>query len=161
MSLEDLFSLEWEESVSRVRRALGWALEEIEAARVRHNQPDPETSTIKARGLRAVKQASLLGSETLFRLHCREILDRIAAGADLGPGTDAEMIRILRDYPKDLPMPPGAATLYFRLVARRFPEIFAEGGVDLASYESEHGSTADAYETRLREKLIRDRERIF
>ncbi len=33
----------------------------------------------------------LMGTEFVYRSHCRQILDRLAAGQDTRPGTDAEI----------------------------------------------------------------------
>jgi hypothetical protein len=136
---------------------MGWAEDEIESAQQRHGEQG--RGPIYRRGFPEVKQLDLIDSEMLFRAHCREILDRIATGRDTRPGTDAELIRVLREASLRAPMTPGVDCLYFRLFARTFP-VYAPtilGPIDLAAYESVHGSAADDHERRLRARLARDR----
>lgn len=134
-----------------------WAEDEIKAAQRMYGETGH--GPIWKRGFAAVKQVDLIGSEMLFRAHCREILGRIADGDDLRPGTDAEIILVLRGASLRAPMTPGVDCLYFRLFARCFPveSSLINGPVDLAAYESVHGGAADDHDRRLRAKLTRDR----
>lgn len=137
---------------------MGWADEEIEAARERHGETDrgplwKSFLTVKVTG------QPYMWSEVIYRSHARELLDRVAAGHDVRPATDAEMIAALRESSLVAPLSSAAATLYFRIAARSFPDLWAVSGdhSDLASYEAVHGSAADEHEGWLRKKLTRER----
>jgi hypothetical protein len=135
---------------------MDWAQDEVEAAQKRHGETGH--GPIWKRGFLAVNQPDLIWSEMLFRAHCREILDRIAAGTDLRPGTNAELISTLHSASLGTPLTAGVDTLYFRIFARTFPGTdVLSPAIDLAAYERVHGSAADDHEARLRAKLARDR----
>jgi hypothetical protein len=87
----------------------------------------------------------------VYRTHCRELLDRVAAGADTRPATDAEKLAVLSAASQTAPLNGGAETLY----ARRFPDIFSGAGevLDIQAYEKVHGTRADEYEALLIRKL--------
>jgi hypothetical protein len=130
-----------------------WAEEEIEAAQLRHGERDRGPLWRSFRLLRPTHDRSW--PELVYRIHCRELLDRIAAGADTRPATDAEKIAVLSGASQTAPLNGGAETLYLRLGSRRFPEIFAGAGevLDIDAYEKVHGSRADEYEALLSHKL--------
>jgi hypothetical protein len=157
MELEEIFPSGEAAPERDAFMAMEWAEDEIELAQDRYGETGH--GPIWKQGFAAVKQTDLIDSELLFRAHCREILGRIADGDDLRPGTDAEIIWVLRNASLRSPMQPGIDCLYFRLFARRFPvqSSSISGPVDLAAYESVHGSAADDHERRLRAKLSRDR----
>jgi hypothetical protein len=143
--------------VSGVSEKMDWAEDEIEKAQARHG----ETGRGPLWGsFRAVRQnENHMAEEIIYRAHAREILDRVAAGRDVRPGTDAEMIAALRASSLVSPLPSAAATLYFRIAARSFPELFATvmAVIDLKAYEAVHGTAADDQESWLRAKLATDR----
>jgi hypothetical protein len=133
-------------------RQLAWAEEEIAAAQDRHGEEGHGPIWSAFRLLMPTHDRMSL--EAVYRAHCRELLDRVAAGADTRPPTAAEMIPALAAASQVAPLNPGAATLYFRLDAKVFPRLFDEQGViDVAAYEKVHGREADDYEAWLREKL--------
>ena len=157
MKIEDLFPVDMQITMADAFRAMSWAEDEVELAQDRHGLS--ERGLLWRTGFMAVRAPDLIDSEPLFRAHCREILDRIAAGMPLEPGTDAEILFVLRAASLRAPMQPGVDCLYFRLFARMFPYMAGDliTNADLAAYESVHGGAADDHEARLRAKLARDR----
>ncbi|KOV84805.1 hypothetical protein ADL03_15185 [Nocardia sp. NRRL S-836] len=138
---------------------IGLAEQEIAAAQVRHPrhadriwhsfsllQPDP--------GLER------MNSEMVYRSHCREILDRVAAGEDTRPGTAAEGCCALRNTSLVAPLTSAGAGLYLRLWdAAGFPEI--EGFAEARShYEAFKKPIMDDHEQFLRNKLTMPDRRL-
>jgi hypothetical protein len=138
---------------------MGWAQDEIDDAQARHGETGHGPIFNVFPYLKCVEQ-EYMNTETIFRAHCREMCDRAAAGQDLRPGTDAEMIGALKNVSTVVPLAPAHVTLYFRIAARSFPEIFKAvmTEIDLEAYESVHGSAADDVETLMRKKLTRNRD---
>jgi hypothetical protein len=156
MKIEDMFA-SMENEMMAIIAKMDWAESEIAKAQDRHNENGRGPIW---RSFRTIRQNDpFMMNEKIYRAHCREILDRVAAGKDVRPGTDAEMIGVLHQASLRAPMPPGMDCLYFRIMARTFPDLFAKvmSAIDLASYEKIHGSTADDHERHLREKLARER----
>jgi hypothetical protein len=155
MKIEDIFPLGnvWACAFKKME----WADDEIDKARVRHGETD--RGPLWHSFLTVRQNEPYMADEIIYRAHAREILERIAAGRDVRPGTDAEMIAGLRQSSVVTPLSPAAATLYFRIAARSFPELWAKAGdqTDLTAYESVHGSAADDHESWLRAKMTRDR----
>lgn len=147
--------------IEAVFETMVWAEDEIEKAQARHGEPRPRTGERgtgpiwNSFSLLKVGGNEKLLSEPLYRAHCREILNRVANGADTRPGTDAEMIIVIHEASLVAPITSGAACLYFRLVARSVPELARARApeIDLAAYEKVHGRVADDYEAELRRKL--------
>jgi len=107
-----------------------WAEEEIEAARVRH--PRHADRIYHAFPL-LVPNVDLqrLETEMVYRSHCRELLDRVAAGADTRPGTAAEVCCAMLHTSLLSPLTSAATGLYMRMwQAAGFPEFpeFTEAG---------------------------------
>lgn len=138
---------------------MDWADDEIEKAKVRHGETKGDGLLWGAFGLLRRSNVDMY-DEIIYRAHAREILERMAAGHDLRPGTDAEMITVLRGASLKAPFTSSAACLYFRIAARSFPEIFAaiRDDIDLPAYEVLHGAAADNHQSILRAKLTTDRE---
>ena len=130
-----------------------WAEEEIEAAQRRHGERDRGPLWQSFRLLRHTHEREW--PELVFRAHCRELLDRVAAGHDTRPATDAEKLAVLSVASQTAPLNGGAETLYLRIGARMFPDIFDEvcDVLDVQAYEKVHGSRADEYEADLARKL--------
>ncbi len=130
-----------------------WADEEIEAAQLRHGEPDRGPLWRSFSLLRPTHDRPW--PELVYRIHCRELLDRVAAGADTRPATDAEKLAVLSAASQAAPLNGGAETLYLRLGTRHFPDIFKAAGevLDIRAYETVHGSRADEYEADLTKKL--------
>jgi hypothetical protein len=129
-----------------------WAEEEIEAARARHPQHAD----------RLYHSFSLLQPNTgldrmrtgfVYRSHCRELLDRVAAGADTRPGIAAEICCAMLEVSLRTPLRSAAMGLYLRMwQAAGFPEIseFAEFS---HHHEALEQITIDDHEQFARRKL--------
>ena len=130
-----------------------WAEEEIEAAQLRHGEKDRGPLWNAFRLLKATHERAW--PELVYRAHCRELLDRVAAGTDTRPPTDAEKISVLSAASQTAPLNSGAETLYLRIGARMLPDIFDGIGdvLDIQAYEKVNGSRADEYEAQLTRKL--------
>jgi hypothetical protein len=143
------------------------AEEEITAAQLRHGEPVPQRDAANriigvrgpiwsAFGLLDLKPASRM-TDLLYRAHCRELLDRVAAGADTRPATAAEMLTAVKEVSLATPLTGAATGLYFRLFARLFPDastdILGATGRELADYERMYGQTIDEHEAFLARKL--------
>jgi hypothetical protein len=130
-----------------------WAEEEIEAAQLRHGERDRGPLWRSFSLLRPTRDRPW--PELVYRIHCRELLDRIAANVDTRPATDAEKLAVLSAASQTAPLNGGAETLYLRLGTRHFPDIFKAAGevLDIRAYETVHGSRADEYEAQLTKKL--------
>lgn len=145
---------------------MGWAEDEIEAAMQRHGERPAfrDGRQVAPRGpiwssFRLLKPTGRLGdkAEFVYRAHCREILERVAAGADTRPATDAEMIVALGQASLVAPFKSSAFGLYVRLFERAFPTeaaLLAEADVTAEDYEKIFGSEIDDHETWLRGKMV-------
>lgn len=60
-------------------------------------------------------------SDEVYRLHCREILDRVAKGTDLHFGTATEILAVLAELSQAAPLTRDATLLYMELFDRLFP----------------------------------------
>lgn len=136
------------------------AEEEIEAAQLRHGERDRGPLWNSFRLLKPTHDRAW--PELVYRAHCRELLNRVAAGIDTRPATDAEKISVLSAASQTAPLNTGAETLYLRIGTRLFPEIFdgIADVLDIQAYEKIHGSRADDYEAQLTRKLIQPWRRI-
>lgn len=140
----ELYGAQTANRIFALFRLVEVAEEEIEAANDRHPPID------FSRAFNIVRPAFPGGppSERLYRIHCRELLDRIAAGAsrkEINAGTDAEVLDALQHM--SLTRPPGEDEhcFYWRLFERWFPE-------DAARLEAETGHTPrESYPGRLDE----------
>jgi len=134
--------------------------EEIEAAQLRHCERDRGPLWNSFRLLKPTHDRAW--PELVYRAHCRELLDRVAAGIDTRPATDAEKISVLSTASQSAPLNSGAETLYLRIGTRLFPDIFDGIGdvLDVQAYEKIHGSRADDYEAQLTRKLSQPWRRI-
>jgi len=90
--------------------------------------------------------------EFIYRSHCRELLDRVAAGEDTRPGTAAEACCACSDSSTLGPLTSPAAGLYMRLWAKAFPDrpMFTDRH---EHHEALEGSRIDDLEKGLRGKL--------
>ena len=113
------------------------AEEEIEAAQRRHGEGDRGPLWNSFRLLRTTHERPW--PNLVYRAHCRELLERVAAGIDTRPATDAEKISVLSTASQTAPLNSGAETLYLRIGTRLFPHIFEGIGdvLDIKAYEKE------------------------
>lgn len=101
-----------------------------------------------------------MSSEMVYRAHCRELLDRVAAGEDTRPGTAAEGCCVLRNTSLLAPLTSAATGLYMRLWhAAGLPEIegFAEARTH---YEALNKSLIDDHEQEVRRKVAMPDRRL-
>jgi hypothetical protein len=142
-----------------VFEAMEWAEEEIKAARRRH----PWRADIIHHAFSVLAPRDIgpgMGTEFVYRGHVRELLERVAASADLHPATAAEICLALVETSLQAPMHGPAAGLYFRMWLAAFPDntLTAEHTEHQVHYEHLHGSRIDELEADLRHKL-RDPDR--
>lgn len=98
--------------------------------------------------------------ELLFRAHCREILDRIAAGTPTQPGTAAEVLAALSKASMRAPLNTEAVGLYFRMWrAAGLPPLEDNTG-QLEHYEAIAGSRIDDLEAQSRRRLTMPDRRL-
>jgi hypothetical protein len=137
-----------------------WAEDEIEAAQLRHGERDRGPLWNSFRLLKPTHERAW--PELVYRAHCRELLDRVAAGLDTQPATDAEKIAVLSAASQTAPLNGGAETLYLRIGTRMLPDLFEGIGdvLDIQAYEKVHGSRADDYEAQLARKLAQPWRKI-
>ncbi|WP_280464361.1 hypothetical protein [Nocardia cyriacigeorgica] len=100
----------------------------------------------------------LMSREFVYRSHCRELLDRIAAGADTTLATAAEAALSLVQASHSAPLNTAAFGLYVRMwKLAGFPALNALGSVEV-HYEAIAASEIDDLENWTRTKLaVRDR----
>ncbi|TLF54167.1 hypothetical protein FEK31_25090 [Nocardia cyriacigeorgica] len=100
----------------------------------------------------------LMSQELVYRSHCRELLDRIAAGADTTLATAAEAALSLVQASHAAPLNTAAFGLYVRMwKLAGFPALNALGSVEV-HYEAIAASEIDDLENWTRTKLaVRDR----
>lgn len=133
-----------------------WAEEEIEKARKRH----------PAQSDRIYHSFSLLtpthermGTEMVYRSHCAELLNRVAAGLDTRPGTAAEVCIVCCESSLLAPLTETAAGLYARMWLQAFPRHTKVWGEQAPHYEALRGTLIDDAEGDTRRKLaVADRK---
>jgi hypothetical protein len=132
---------------------MDWADDEIERASRRH--PDQADALHHAFGLvRPRDIATGMGAEFVYRSHVRELLERVATGADTRIPTAAEMCLVCTQVSGKVPLHGAAAGLYFRLWLQAFPDlpIIPTQATQQVHYERLHGTRIDEYEATLRRK---------
>jgi hypothetical protein len=155
----DLLDL-WNQTKAFVEREFGhltWAGDEITQAQARH--PDAADILWHAwplLGRRDIGTATM-AIEFVYRGHVRELLDRLAAGQDTRPATDAEICLVCSEMSLQAPLTHAAAGLYFTCWLRAFPgnPVF-DGQAD----EAEHAARSDGYEMRELERMTRRRATV-
>jgi hypothetical protein len=148
MSLEDIIATTDHQVVSTLR-LISWAENEIEAAQARHPQIAERlwhSFTLLAPAL------PLRWNPRVYRAHCRELLERVAANLDTRPGTAIECCLVLSEVSLRVPLSAGAAGLYARLwrSAGLPPDALSDSS---AGYEARHADRIDELEHSLRGRL--------
>lgn len=138
---------------------MDWAEQEIQAAMRRH--PQHADAINDSFGLLLPNSGlERMSSERVYRAHCREILDRVAAGEDTRLGTAAEVCCVLLKTSLRTPIRSEAMGLYLRMwFAAAFPDV-----ADLAEASQHHealeSGRIDEAEQEARMKLaVPDRRR--
>lgn len=135
----------------------GWADDEIEQACRRHPaQADALYHSFKM--LRPTHDG--MGTERTYRVHCRELLTRVAEGGDTREATAAEVALACHDVSLVTPINSSATVVYMRAFRRAFPTYPAFENLELRSYEHVAGSAADELESLTYRKLRRP-ERVL
>jgi hypothetical protein len=132
--------------------AMQWAEDEIDAAKRRH----PAAVDRIWRSFLLLRPSSpLMRTEVVYRSHCRELLDRVAAGQDTRPGTAAECCLALSETSLKVPLRSSAVGLYARMW--RLAGLPPAPITDLTEhYEAIDGALIDDNEAWLRNKLRQD-----
>ncbi|MCA1196247.1 hypothetical protein [Saccharopolyspora sp. 6V] len=128
--------------------ALGWAEDEIDAARTRH--PDAADTLWHSFALLPPRQ-ELMSTEFVYRSHAVEILERVVAGQDTRPATAAEVCCVLAQASQVTPLASVASGLYCRMWRRAFPDqpLFWESH---DAHEALEGARIDELDTITRRK---------
>ncbi|MCY1144022.1 hypothetical protein OWR29_39015 [Actinoplanes sp. Pm04-4] len=148
MSLEDVIA-DIATQFEATQRLIGWAEDEIRAAQARH----PEAAQRIWRSFQLLAPAlPLPWTETVYRAHCHELLERAARAGDTRPGTAAECCLVLSQISLQAPLRASAAGLYARMWRRAgLPADVLDASS--ADYEALYGQAIDDGERDLRAKL--------
>jgi hypothetical protein len=147
------------EIVEQASRQLGpifaqmeWAEDEIERAQRRH----PARAALLWTTFRLlVPTQDLMRTEFVYRSHCRELLERAAAGEDTRPGTSAELAIACCNTSLIAPLTTSGSGLYLRVWVKAFPDhpVFDDGTERLDHYEALEGAAMDEHEAAMRRKF--------
>lgn len=149
MDLAEIFT-ETKRGLQPIFNAMELAEEEIGTARIRHPQA---ADRIWRSFILLVPSTDLLTrNDLVYRSHCRELLDRVAAATDTRPGTAAECCVALYETSLRVPLNTSAAGLYARMW--KLAGLPAMELSDAAvHYEAIEGTLIDDQEHMLRAKL--------
>jgi hypothetical protein len=135
-----------------------WAEEEVEAAKLRH--PD-KAAQLHGSFKLTEPTFDLMHTEGVYRGHCRELLERVAAGEDTRPPTAAEISIVCSETSLRGPLHRGAFLVYMRAFKRLFPDKCTQviSDEDLAAAERMDGSEANELQRGLVRRLtVKDRK---
>ena len=142
--------IDTEQSLQPVFDAMTLAEDEISAAQARH--PLAKDRIWRSFILLMPTSDALIASDLVYRSHCRELLERAAAGTDTRPGTAAECCLALCEVSQRVPLNTSAAGVYARMWQQAgLPPI--ELGDASVHYEALEGPLIDDREQLLRTKL--------
>ncbi|MFI1919299.1 hypothetical protein [Nocardia sp. NPDC020380] len=130
-----------------------WTEQEVAAAQQRHpGQADVLFHAFDLMHLTNVR----LCCEMLLRAHCRELLDRVAAGEDTRPGTAVEVLLLVHGTSLTAPLTPAAVGLFLRMwKATALPDP-DHHIANLDHYEATVGTRIDEFEVDARETQRQD-----
>jgi len=99
-------------------------------------------------------------SDDVFRYHCKEILERVANGQDVRPGTTAELLGFLSNASQTAPPTRVSALLYQELFSRLYPSGPSGSwrGVVMPELESFERGEMQSLEALLRMELATERD---
>ena len=127
-----------------------WAEDEITRAIARH--PQAADRLYHAFSLLYPREIGPgMHTEFVYRAHARELLDRVATGADTQQATAAEICVACAEISMHSPMHEAAAGLYFRMWLHAFPDHPITD--NQIHYERLYGARIDSLETLMRAKL--------
>lgn len=132
------------------------AEDEIAAGKLRY----PLQADLINDSFRYLVPTECVHTDTLFRAHAREIVDRVAKGDDVRPGTTAEVIGAISKLTVVAPPSRELTLLYMKLFSQLFPhhahQVLEETGpIEPDGYERQR---MDELEAELRRKLTTDRD---
>lgn len=139
---------------STITSGIDWAEEEIALAARRHpQQADLLHHSFSLLPLRIPSPAA--STEFVCRGHARELLDRVATGANTRLATAAEICLMTTEVAKATPLHGAAFGLHLRLWLQAFPNnlIFDDQADQLIHYEKLRGSRIDDLEQDCRHRL--------
>lgn len=143
-------------AIGDIMDCLDWAEDEIQAAMRRH--PRVADTLWHSNKLLCPTEDPRLTTEFVFRAHCRELLERVAAGEDTRQATDAEICCATLAIAHRTPITTTAFGMYMRLWHRAFPGKAILRPDQLDGYEKVRGEKMDDLERETREKLaVKDR----
>ncbi|GAA5091384.1 hypothetical protein [Nocardia iowensis] len=131
--------------------------DEIAKAQIRHH---PRLSDLLWHSSSLLKPThpSMFRSEFVYRAHCRELLDRVAAGTPTEYGTAAEVCLAVLAVATVTPINTAAMGLHLRMWKLAGLPALGGPGENLPHYEAIAGSKIDDLETTARKKLrVEDR----
>jgi len=134
-----------------------WAEDEIEKAKRRH----PDRADLIYHSFKLLTPTrDLMGTEFVYRSHCRELLERVAAGHDTRPGTAAEVCIACCDASMLAPLTETAAGLYARMWGVAFPGRRDQWAGTREHYEALRSSLIDDLEREAHHKLAQSDRRV-
>ncbi len=122
-----------------------WAEDEIAKARDRHGETEEHGPLWSAFRL-LTPTHDMMATEFVYRAHCHDLLERVAAGLDTRSATDVELACACASASLVAPLTPAGTGLYLRVWHRRFPERSVASPEDLDHYESLYASRIDDLE---------------
>lgn len=129
---------------------MDWAEDEIKKARARHPK---HSDRLYHSFLLLTPTHERMATEFVYRAHCRELIDRVAAGADTRPGTAAEVCCAMLEVTLRTPIRSAAFGLYLRMWhAAGFPD-YPEFTEWRGHHEALEQTTIDDHELFARRKL--------
>ena len=153
--LTELISPSFARTVEHVFAAMDVAEQEIEAAKGRY----PRLADRINQSFRYLSPTAVLEKTSLdvYRHHAREILERVAGGQKLAPGTDAELLAAMSGISQAAPPSRELTLLYMKLFRELYPDQAAEffEGITPDLYEEERMAEL---ESELRRKLATERD---
>ncbi|MEV6774423.1 hypothetical protein AB0N05_37880 [Nocardia sp. NPDC051030] len=129
---------------------IGWAMDEIDQAQQRH--PGAANALFHSFGLLG-PTSERMSMEFVFRSHCAELLERVAADVPTQPGTAVEVVLACRAVSLIVPQNTTAVGLYMRMWCAAFPDKADIVGTGLEHYEALRSSSIDDFERLARTKL--------
>jgi hypothetical protein len=154
MTFADVLGTRLTGEIEQTFQKMEWSEDEIRQACDRHGEAVGDHGPIWS-SFKLMTPTVKMPSEQVYRSHCRELLERVAAGEDTRPGTGAEVVMTLSDFSLHRPL-NGAGMglmvrLFKRVVADRAPKEVDELIGETATEEQ-----IDELERRMRSKLAQE-----
>lgn len=92
----------------------------------------------------------------LYRVHCRELLDRVVSGGDTRQATDTEKMAVMSEASLQRPMPDGFTATYWKIMSRRYPHLCAAGSKVLEVPRESFPGQMEEIEAELDRKLFQN-----